>query len=155
MLKAVHRINESLAHNSELPAEDSARSTREQREKAEVFLMLRSLRQKARRLRLWLTALNDTERGIVNASLTLETHSLGGRLKNILHMLARKLKENLKANYFRQLEEKGAEMIRSTVVFLYGDSRRAQELLRDTWLLRYSGTRFENAARLGFAAATS
>jgi hypothetical protein len=97
--------------------------------------------------------LSETERGLVNASLSLESDSMGDRLRSILAQIASKLRESLKTNYFRQLEAKGAEILQRTATFFYGASPKTEELLHDTWLLRYNGLHLESASKLGLAAA--
>lgn len=109
---------------------------------------LRLLRQKARRLKVWLLALNETERGIVDASFGLD--SAGQRLSSILSALASKLRSAVSRSYFTRLEAEGLEAARVMVRFFYGETERADNLLADKWFLRYHGLRIENLRRMGY-----
>ncbi|PSN85246.1 hypothetical protein B9Q02_07130 [Candidatus Marsarchaeota G1 archaeon BE_D] len=127
----------------------SVRDTLVEFNDSELRASLRVLRKKAIRLRLWLSALSDTERGLLNASLCVE--KIGLRLRFILSGIVVKLRKIVQEGYFLRLEQLGLESARRLVEFFYGSSEKAKELLQDRWFLRYHGLRMETLKKLGYA----
>lgn len=111
-----------------------------------ILSRLRSLRTKAKRLGVWNSVLEDTERGIVNASLLLS--KLGRRIRIILEELTFKLKQKLREvtlegfrelglsaaaplmNFFRNSAIQVAPADDSGYLFYMGFRERFSHLLR-------------------------
>jgi len=109
-----------------------------------IFNTLRSLRTKARRLGVWSRVLEDTERGIINASLLLA--KLGRRIRIILEELSLKLKQSLRDAVLNRFREMGATAAAPLVRF-FNNSTLTATLLSDSEYLVYLGLR-ERVAHL-------
>lgn len=105
---------------------------------------IRLLKRKALRAGVWLTALRDTERGILGAALHLR--EMGRRIRAVVDQIERKLAEHVRSAYFSRLEELGKPLALATSKFFYGEGGDG-EAAGDVWLHRYLGLRL---ASLGF-----
>jgi len=101
-----------------------------------ILNTLRSLRSKARRLGVWNSVLEDTERGIINASLLLA--KLGRRIRIILEELTHKLKQKLREAVLGGFREMGVSAASSLVSF-FSKSTNTAALLSDEGYLVYLG----------------
>lgn len=99
-----------------------------------MLARLRSLRSRARRLGVWHAVLEDTERGLVDATLLLRR--LGVRLRSLIEKLCFKLERGLRAFTLERLKAAGLRAASTLVEFF-----NAHRLLEDEDYLLYLGVR--------------
>jgi hypothetical protein len=109
-----------------------------QRKADPIFNRLRSLRNRARRLGVWFSAVRDTERGIINASLLLRR--LGNRMRIILERLMYKLQDILRRMALEGLRKLGYTAAKSLVEF-FAESPVTVGLLGNDEYVMYIGVR--------------
>jgi hypothetical protein len=149
----IHLIDGTIVKTTVIEGsqEEDAKDTREDVEQTDpIFNRLRSLRNRAKRLGLWFSAVGDTERGLINASLLLRR--LGRRIRIILEQLSNTLGEKLRAATLDRLRQVGLRAARSLVDFFYPRGV-AVGLLNDPEYLLYLGVRETASAPLRAATA--
>lgn len=140
----------SGAPHIETGAAPGTRGSGEARRNAGLIEGVRRLRRKAMRLGIWRTALRDTERAILSASVRLK--EVGGRIQAVVAEIALKLGAAVRSGFFARMEQVGLELARSTSEFFWGkvdSSSKTKQVLADRWLLRYLGVRLSFSQNMG------
>ncbi len=140
----------SYAPYRETGAASGPRVSGEVHKNAGLIEGVRRLRRKAMRLGLWPTALRDTERALLSASMRLK--EIGGRIQAVVREIALKLERAVKSGFFARMEQVGAGLARSTSEFFWGKadcSAKTRQVLADLWLLRYLGVSLSFSQNMG------